>query len=101
MSDQGDLTPFETSMKDMFRRMGLPDPLLVGQIKQEWEALAGTPWTGRSTPITIQGKTLVVEAVSPSMIAFLRYGVGDLLEKLQDRFGAGTIEAVDVRGPSR
>jgi hypothetical protein len=92
---------FETSMKEMFRRMGLPDPLLVGAIKSEWDQLAGAPWSGRSTPITIQGKTLVVEALSPSMIAFLRYGVNDLLVRIHQRLGPGLIEAVDVRGPTR
>ncbi len=101
MTDRNDMASFETAMKEMFRRMGLPDPLLVGAIKTEWDTLAGPPWIGRSTPVTIQGKTLVVEAVSPSMIAFLRYGVSDLLAKLQKRFGADLIDAVDVRGPSR
>lgn len=100
MSDDNDMTSFETSMKEMFRRLGLPDPLLVGEIKTHWAEIAGSPWTGRSNPVTIQGKTLVVEAVSPSMIAFLRYGVEDLLTSLRDRFG-DVIEAVDIRGPSR
>lgn len=101
MTDRNDMESFETSMKDMFRRMGLPDPLLVRAIKSEWDVLAGTPWTGRSFPVTIQGKTLVVEAASPSMIAFLKYGITDLLGRLQKRFGADVIAAVDVRGPAR
>lgn len=100
MSDSNDMTSFETSMKEMFRRLGLPDPLLVGEIKKNWNDIAGSPWTGRSSPVTIQGKTLVVEAVSPSMVAFLRYGVEDLLRNLHTRFG-DVIEAVDVRAPSR
>lgn len=100
MSDNNDMTSFETSMREMFRRLGLPDPVLVGQIKSEWDQIAGSPWTGRSSPVTIQGKTLVVEAVSPSMIAFLRYGVEDLLANLRERFGE-VIEVVDIRGPSR
>ena len=36
-----------------------------------------TPWSGRSRPLFIQGKTLVVEAGAPSMVAFLRYGSSD------------------------
>jgi hypothetical protein len=101
MTDRNEMTSFSASMREMFRRMGLPDPLLVGAIKRDWDTLAGAPWSGRSTPVTIQGRTLVVEADSPSMIAFLRYGVGDLLRSLQARFGADVIDTVEVRGPSR
>ncbi len=84
---------------EMFRRLGLPDPLLVGRIKDEWEEIAGSPWLGRSEPVTIQGKTLVIAANSPSLVAFLRYSVDDLLKRLQDRFGPGLIESIEVRGP--
>ena len=86
-------------MNDMFRRLGLPDPLLVGRIRDEWQDFAGHPWIGRSRPLTIQGKTLVVEASSPSLIAFLRYGIDDLLRAVETRFGQGLIDAVDVRPP--
>lgn len=96
MSDR-DLSSFGASMMDMFRKMGLPDPLLVGQIRDEWDELAGSPWVGRSKPATVQGKTLVVEASSPSMIAFLKYSSADLLESLQKRFGPGVIDAIDIR----
>lgn len=86
-------------MMEMFRRLGLPDPLLVGRIKDEWDQLAGNPWLGRSKPLTVQGKTLVVEANSPSLVAFLRYGSDDLLRSLERRFGPGLIDAVEVRAP--
>lgn len=100
MTDRNDMSSFETAMMEMFRRLGLPDPLVVGRIKDEWEELAGNLWLGRSTPITVQGKTLIVEAASPSLVAFLRYGADTLLESLSQRFGPGVIVTVDVRPPS-
>lgn len=99
MTDRHDMSSFETAMMEMFRRMGLPDPLLVGRIRDEWEELAPAPWKGRSTPLTIQGKTLIVEAATPSLVAFLKYGTSDLLASLEKRFGPGLIEAIEVRGP--
>lgn len=99
MTDRHDMSSFESAMMDMFRRMGLPDPLLVGRIKDEWDELASSPWVGRSKPLTVQGKTLIVEANSPSLVAFLRYGKVDLLESLEKRFGIGVIEAIEVCGP--
>ena len=86
-------------MNDMFRRLGLPDPLLVGKIRKDWESLIDERWRGRSKPLTIQGKTLVVEAGSPSQVAFLRYGVKNLLEAIEGRYGPGLIDAVDIRPP--
>lgn len=99
MNDRNDMSSFESTMMEMFRRLGLPDPLLVGRIKNEWNQIAGNQWLGRSEPVTVQGKTLVVEANSPSHVAFLRYGVEDLLAALEQRFGPGVIDAVEVRGP--
>jgi Dna[CI] antecedent, DciA len=99
MGDRNDMSSFEVTMMEMFRRLGLPDPLVVGRIKDEWDSLAGTPWLGRSKPVTIQGKTLVVEANSPSLVAFLRYSSDDLLRSLEKRFGPGVIATIEVKGP--
>lgn len=99
VNDRNEMSSFGSAMNDMFRRLGLPDPLLVARIRDEWQDFAGHPWVGRSKPTTIQGKTLVVEADSPSLVAFLRYGANDLLEAISSRFGPGIIDAVDVRPP--
>jgi hypothetical protein len=50
VSDRNEMSSFESTMMEMFRRLGLPDPLLVGRIKTEWDDLAGNPWIGRSQP---------------------------------------------------
>jgi len=99
MSD-GDLTPFRTSLEEMFRRMGLSDPIVMSRIAGGWDELAGSPWSGRSRPLFIQGKTLVVEATAPSMVAFLRYGSSELVAVLSRVIGEGVIEQIEVRPPS-
>lgn len=100
MRDDDGLTSFEESLGEVFRRLGLPDPVLMSAILEEWEELAGSPWKGRSKPLGVEGRTLVVEASSPSMVAFLRYGEASLLESLRDRFGPRVIERIEVRPPS-
>ena len=97
----GDLSSFESSLGDVFRKMGLPDPVLMSQLIDEWDDLAGTPWVGRSRPVVIKGRTLVVEASAPSMVAFLRYGASQLVETLSERFGEGVVDQVEVIPPSR
>jgi hypothetical protein len=97
----GDLSSFESSLGDVFRKMGLPDPVLMSQLIEEWDELAGAPWLGRSRPVVIRGRTLVVEASAPSMVAFLRYGATQLVETLTARFGEGVVDHVEVIPPSR
>lgn len=96
-----DLESLGESLKGVFARMGLPDPVLMSKINQDWSELAGTPWVGRSRPLFVRGNTLVVEAFSPSMVAFLRYGEASLIETLKERFGSGVIDSVEVLAPGR
>ncbi len=96
-----DLSSFESSLGDVFRRLGLPDPVLMSQISEEWDELAGQPWVGRSRPVFVRGNTLVIEASAPSMVAFLRYGSSQLIETLRARFGDGVVEQIDVVAPGR
>lgn len=100
MSPDKDLEPFSRSVDEMFRRMGMSDPVVMASIGSEWDELAGSPWSGRSKPLYIKGTTLVVEAVSASMIAFLRYGESALVDALAKRFGPGVIDNVDIRPPA-
>ena len=100
MSRDRDLDSFQKSLETTFRKLGLPDPALMSQLVQSWEELAGDPWKGRSKPLVVEGKTLIVEASTPSLVAFLRYGSADLVDRLEERFGAGVIDKIEVRPPT-
>lgn len=101
MSPGRDLEHFSDSVDDMFAKLGLPDPVVMAALSSEWDELAGPPWSGRSRPLYIKGTTLVVEASSSSMIAFLRYGESGLIERLAARFGADTVRTVDILPPGK
>lgn len=101
MTPGRDLEHFSDSMDDMFRKLGLSDPAVMAALTTEWDEMAGAPWAGRSKPLYVKGSTLVVEASSGSMVAFLRYGEVDLLAKLVERFGEGTIRGVEIQAPGR
>jgi len=101
LSPDRDLEHFSESVDEMFARLGLPDPVVMAGVSSEWDELAGAPWAGRSRPIYMKGTTLVVEAVSPSMIAFLRYGEAELLRTLAARFGEGVLASIEIKAPGR
>lgn len=94
-----DLEHFSDSVDEMFARLGLPDPQVMAVLNNEWDELAGSPWKGRSKPLYVKGTSLVVEAFSRSMIAFLRYGEVSLLEALENRLGAGKIDKIIIQSP--
>ena len=99
MSRDSDLEPFSSSIDEVFAKLGLPDPVLISKITEDWDALAGNPWVGRSTPLYVRARTLFVEASAPSMVAILNYGVSTLTETLKNRFGTEVIEGVEVVPP--
>ncbi len=101
MSRKKDLEPLGDSLQEVFARFGLPDPVLMSQLTNEWDVLAGKHWKGRSKPVSIRGKTLVVEASTPSLVAFLKYAESALVETLKNRFGTGVFEGVEVVPPDR
>ena len=101
MSRNEDLEPISETMEETFRKLGLADPALMAQVTSEWDSLGGKQWSGRSKPVSVRGDTLIVEAASPSMVAFLRYGEAALLESLKNRFGAGVFRRVEVVPPGR
>ena len=101
MSDHHDLSSLESSLDDMFRRLGLPAPDLLVRLNRDWGDIAGEPWAGRSAPLVIRDGTLVVEASSPSMVAFLRYGQVDLINRIVEQIGPGIVREIEVRPPTR
>ena len=96
-----DLTSFESTVGELFRKMGMPDPTALNELVNDWDGVAGDPWAGRSKPLTVEGSTLIVEAATPSQVAFLRYAVSDLVDRLETLMGKGIITDVEVRPPPR
>ena len=99
MNRDEDLEPFSSSIDEVFNKLGLPDPVLMSKITENWDELAGNPWVGRSKPLYVRGRTLFVEASAPSMVAILKYGVSTLTETLKNRFGNEVIHDVEVVPP--
>jgi len=90
------LEPLETVMRNLLAGLGLPAPDLLGPLSAEWDEVAGAPWAGHSHPSYLRGSELVVEASEPALISMMKYATGDLLRRLDERFGPGFVETVRV-----
>jgi len=91
----------ESLLESLLGRMGVPPPSVFNQVAQTWSELAGEPWATQSTPLYIRKKELVVEASGAALVSMLRYGVGDLMRRLDEALGAGLVESVRVVPPGR
>jgi predicted nucleic acid-binding Zn ribbon protein len=94
-----DLEPVGETIDGVFTRLGVANPKVMAELSRSWDEIAGSPWAGRSKPVVVRGKVLVVEASQPSVVAFLKYGVSSLLETLAGRFGEGVVTGVEVMAP--
>lgn len=91
----------EDVMRGVLAQLGLPAPSISDSLRENWAAVAGEPWGSQTRPLFIRDKELMVEATSNGLVAMLRYGVGDLLRRLDGHLGEGLVESVRVVGPGR
>lgn len=79
--------------------MGLERVEVTLALQNEWDELAGSPWAGASRPMVVRDGELTVEADSASTVRYLRYAVGDLSRRLDERFGEGVVNSIVVKAP--
>lgn len=94
-----DLHSIGALLRSALGSMGLERVDLTLSLMRDWDEIAGSPWAGASTPLVVKDGELTVEAASATAVRFLRYSIGDLMRRLDDRFGEGVVIAVTVRPP--
>lgn len=91
----------ETLLEGLLAKLGLPAPSVSKGLDDQWDVVAGAPWSGQTRPLFIREGELVVEATSPALVSVLRYAVGDLMKRLDEYLGEGVVDTVRVVAPSR
>ena len=87
-------------LDQVLRRLGLPDPLDLNRLVEEWADLAGEPWGTRSQPAGLANGELVVEVDDGSIATLLRYQQKTLIDRLESRLGAPLVTSVRDSGLS-
>ena len=93
--------PIGDLLRVLIEQYRLADPGTWTRIQQDWDTVSGQPWSGRSTPRSLQNGELVVEASTPAAVAMLRYGIVGLVERLTEEYGAEVVTVVKVVPPRR
>lgn len=91
------LDPIGDMLTPFLERLGLSRPDTAARLSSEWEELAGEPWATRARPAGLRNGQLVVDVIDAATVSLLRYRTGELLKRLDDKLGDGTVEVIRLR----
>lgn len=94
------LSPVGSGLPEMLKRLGMPEEFDVSRLADDWAEVAGAPFAGLSSPVAFGAGELVVSVVDGTAASLLKFRIGDLVERLAARYGAGRVTSVrlTVRG---
>ena len=72
----------------------LAEPLLAMAVRREWPSVVGAEISRRAQPGDLRGGTLTVVVDNSPWLQELTLREGELLSRLQARYGAGAIKAL-------
>lgn len=91
------LDPISDMLAPFLEKLGLARPDTAARLGTEWTELAGDPWATDTRPAGLAAGELVVEVNNAANLSVLRYRTGELLARLDEALGEGTVEVIRLR----
>ncbi len=91
------LEPVSSGLERLLRDLGMPAAFDVAAVADEWEEVGGDHFANLSQPVSFGGGELVVEAADGAAASLLKFHVGGLIERLEERFGKGAVTTVRIK----
>ncbi len=95
------LDPIGDMLTPFLEGLGLARPDTAARLTTDWAELAGEPWDTQAQPAGLRGGELLVEVIDAATLSLLRYRTGELLRRLDERLGEGTVEVIRLRVAKR
>jgi predicted nucleic acid-binding Zn ribbon protein len=92
-----DLTPIGAGLERLLRDMGMPRMVDIARLAEEWPEAAGEPFATLSRPASYRSGELVLQVADGAAASLLKFRIPGLVERLAERYGAGTVTAVRLR----
>lgn len=91
------------SLEALARRLGLAGPSALAAVFGRWEDVVGPLLAAHTRPVSLTGGVLVVAVDEPGWATQLRFLADDVVARLNEHAGAGTVLrcVVQVEGPAR
>jgi predicted nucleic acid-binding Zn ribbon protein len=81
-------------LTNSFNSLGLEARLKEYRIKNEWQMIVGGNISKKARPVRLVGKTLHAKVTSSPWMTELRFLKNDIITKINDRVGEGTVEEI-------
>ncbi|MGI9628266.1 MAG: DUF721 domain-containing protein [Longimicrobiales bacterium] len=91
------LDPIADMLSPFLEKLGVARPDAAARISSEWAIVAGEPWATQGRPVGLREGELVVDVVDAPTLSLLRYRTGELLKRLDQEVGEGTVEVIRLR----
>ena len=93
-----DAQPVGLLLEKQLDALGLKDRLIEDQLVEAWAEAVGRPNADFSKPVQLRRGQLVVAVAQPALLYELeRFHKAEILRRLQERFGSGTIREIRFR----
>ena len=91
------LDPIGDMLAPFLEKLGLARPDAAARLSRDWSTLAGDPWAADTRPAGLNAGELIVEVNHAATLSVLRYRTGELLARLDEALGEGTVEVIRLR----
>lgn len=92
-----DLRPIGAGLERLLRDMGMPRLFDVVRLADEWDEAAGEPFASLARPAGYRDGELLIQVADGSAASLLKFHIGDLVTRLAERYGPGTVTSVRIR----
>jgi predicted nucleic acid-binding Zn ribbon protein len=96
----GDPTAFGPAIRELLAARGWEERAAVGGVFGRWPQIVGPELAEHTTPQTFEDGVLVIAADSTSWATQVRLLAANLVKRLNEDLGHGTVRRVKVVGPS-
>lgn len=90
------LSPVGEGLRALAAQRGWQSHLAAGDLTAAWEQVVGPQLAGQTAPLRLQGGVLVLAASSSLWAAEVRQLTRVITERINERFGDGTVRQVTV-----
>jgi predicted nucleic acid-binding Zn ribbon protein len=92
-----DLRPVGDALDGVLSQLGVPPEVDLPSLIGDWHNVAGEPFADLARPSGLRSGELLLTVADGTTATLLRYRVGELVDRLEERFGKGRITAVRIR----
>lgn len=93
-----DFQPVSRLLEKQIAELGLTERMVEDQLVEAWNDAVGKPIADLSKPVQLKRGQLVVAVAQPALLYDLeRFHKQEILRRMQERFGSGTVREIRFR----